>query len=1186
MRSSAVIVSYKPGDWLEDSISSALSQASEVVVVDNGSAEGRASRIASRLGAEPVRSETNIGFAGGVALGLRHIKGDLVGILNDDAVAGAQWISSAQRMLANPDVAAVTPKVILDRTFGEIVLGDEPWFAPGDPRPLGRQLKSVTVDGRDVLDELLGPGVYGVEKANGERWRWTSGERPFYVPLPGFAQGLREKPQAPRTETPRVELNGEIVKFTTVCNLVNHAGSFLDPYGLAGEFGFAAPDDGRFDEAAERFGFERDSPGFPQRDLAPPRFLRRGVLRVQRGHRLVSESASFGHACPLRARRNRGAPSFGDERRRERCVRSLPRRTKRDPLPVAKRAFVRRTQGVGPGGAGRCRPEGEQSGLRQAPVGGLLEDPNAATLGFDTDRGLGSLGRNRLDLGRRALSDRRARHQPPSGGRPLGYGRVGPRHQKSLVRRAFVLSALTATTASWALVAGFGAVHAAAVSAALDISTSWTQTLGDAGSPIALSSPNVASLPGGQAVVVGDRSGHVYAFYLNGGGTVPGWPYSTGGVPVDSTPSVAPINAGGLDTVFVGVGNASTPNEGGYQAISPQGGNQWFSNETNPSTDPVAHNGVQASMAVGSLQGGTDVVAGSLGEEEYAFNAANGGVLGGFPWYEADSMFSTAALADLYHSGQSDIVEGGDSSAGVSYGTHYSNGGHLRVLSPSGNAGQPVPNGGLVCDHDTDQTVQSSPAVGEFFGASQNVGIVFGTGATYSGASTTNHLIAVDSHCNPVWSAGLDGSTTSSPALADVLGNGQLQVVEGTNNGAGGGSVWALNGSNGAAIWHASASGEVIGSVVAADLTGQGYQDVIAPTTSGVEIFDGKSGQLVDTIGQGDGFQSSPLVTDDPNGSIGITVAGYNSSNKGVVTHYEITGSNGSNVNSAGSWPMFHHDPQLTGDAGTAINLEVPCSAPSSPQGYDMAASDGGIFNFGNQPFCGSTGAITLNKPVVGMAMTPDDGGYWMVASDGGIFNFGDAPYDGSMGGKPLNRPVVAMASTPSGKGYWMVASDGGVFTFGDATFYGSVPGVLRPGQQLNKPIVGMAATPDGRGYWMVASDGGIFAFGDAVYDGSMGGKPLNQPVVAMASTPAGNGYWMVASDGGIFTFGNAAYLGSMGGKPLNRPIVGMASTASGRGYWMVASDGGIFTFGDAGYYGSMGGKPLNRPVVAMAAPG
>ena len=52
-----------------------------------------------------------------------------------------------------------------------------------------------------------------------------------------------------------------------------------------------------------------------------------------------------------------------------------------------------------------------------------------------------------------------------------------------------------------------------------------------------------------------------------------------------------------------------------------------------------------------------------------------------------------------------------------------------------------------------------------------------------------------------------------------------------------------------------------------------------------------------------------------------------------------------------------------------------------------------------------------------------------------------------------VNRPVVGMAATPDGRGYWMVASDGGIFAFGDAHFYGSTGNIT-----LNKPVVGMAA--------------------------------------------------------------------------------------------------------------------------------
>ncbi len=267
--------------------------------------------------------------------------------------------------------------------------------------------------------------------------------------------------------------------------------------------------------------------------------------------------------------------------------------------------------------------------------------------------------------------------------------------------------------------------------------------------------------------------------------------------------------------------------------------------------------------------------------------------------------------------------------------------------------------------------------------------------------------------------------------------------------------------------------------------------------------------------------------------------------------------------------------------------LHVPCSPPSgTPAGYRFTASDGGVFSFGNLPFCGSTGGITINQPVVGIADTGDGGGYWTVARDGGVFAFGDATFLGSMGGSHLNQPIVGMAATPSSGGYWLVASDGGIFSFGNdvrstdrpgpctstgpswawpapptaaATGWwpptaasspsATPPSTARPGaMHLNQPIVGMAATTTGHGYWLVASDGGIFTFGDAGFHGSTGGMHLNQPIVGMATSPGGHGYWLVASDGGIFSFGDAPFDGSTGAIHLNRPIVGMASTPTPAG--------------------------------------
>jgi len=149
----------------------------------------------------------------------------------------------------------------------------------------------------------------------------------------------------------------------------------------------------------------------------------------------------------------------------------------------------------------------------------------------------------------------------------------------------------------------------------------------------------------------------------------------------------------------------------------------------------------------------------------------------------------------------------------------------------------------------------------------------------------------------------------------------------------------------------------------------------------------------------------------------------------------------------------------LAGDeASTNISFAGACTAPGAPAGYDLAASDGGIFNFGNLPFCGSAGGLKLNKPVVGIATTGNAGGYWLAASDGGVFNYGNAQFFGSAGSLKLNAPIVGIAATHDGGGYWLVASDGGVFNYGDAGFEGSDGGTFTP--RTTAPIAGLVTEP------------------------------------------------------------------------------------------------------------------------------
>jgi SpoIID/LytB domain protein len=314
--------------------------------------------------------------------------------------------------------------------------------------------------------------------------------------------------------------------------------------------------------------------------------------------------------------------------------------------------------------------------------------------------------------------------------------------------------------------------------------------------------------------------------------------------------------------------------------------------------------------------------------------------------------------------------------------------------------------------------------------------------------------------------------------------------------------------------------------------------------------------------------------------SLAVTARNGNGDFGGRVNQMTVAGTTGSVT--------------VTGDAfAAALNLKSNWfslgNVPSGGVGgYWLDDAKGGIYSFGAAPFFGSAGALKLNKPVVGMAATPDGQGYWLVASDGGIFTYGDAKFFGSTGAIALNKPIVGMAPTADGRGYWLVASDGGVFTFGDATFFGSTGNL-----KLNKPVVGMVPTADGRGYWLVASDGGIFSFGDTAFYGSLGATPPASPVVDVAPAAGDAGYWMLEANGTVQGFGAAPSEPPAASSPslatAKNALTSIVASADGHGYTLVDSAGQAFSFGDAPYFGDVASTIpgySGRVVGIAASPG
>jgi len=131
---------------------------------------------------------------------------------------------------------------------------------------------------------------------------------------------------------------------------------------------------------------------------------------------------------------------------------------------------------------------------------------------------------------------------------------------------------------------------------------------------------------------------------------------------------------------------------------------------------------------------------------------------------------------------------------------------------------------------------------------------------------------------------------------------------------------------------------------------------------------------------------------------------------------------------------------------GLHLNAPIVGMAPGGASfGYYLVGADGGVFAFGGAPFYGSMGGHPLNGQVIGISSTsslssPDTGivpgsGYFLAASDGGIFSFGDAPFTGSFVGISA-APIIGVITIdgdcdPFGPPFWeadVAASDGTVY--------------------------------------------------------------------------------------------------------------------------------------------------------------
>jgi GT2 family glycosyltransferase len=118
---SIIIVAHNSENDVVDCVNSVLSQDYknfEIVLVDNASTDQTAAISEKRFGFHPqvrvIRSQKNLGYAGGNNLGFHHSEGELIVVLNPDLLVDKRWLVELLKVYDNhSDSGIVCSNVLL-----------------------------------------------------------------------------------------------------------------------------------------------------------------------------------------------------------------------------------------------------------------------------------------------------------------------------------------------------------------------------------------------------------------------------------------------------------------------------------------------------------------------------------------------------------------------------------------------------------------------------------------------------------------------------------------------------------------------------------------------------------------------------------------------------------------------------------------------------------------------------------------------------------------------------------------------------------------------------------------------------------------------------------------------------------------------------------------------------------------
>lgn len=286
-----VVVDHNGGELTIECLRSLLAtdwpaESLDVILVDNGSAEG-GTRVKTEFPTVTVvESGSNRGFAGGCNLGMRDLgRAEYVALINNDATVSPDWLRPLVEAIQSDDRnGAASPKILFSDRFVDIHI-DSPTVrrGRGDVRALGVCVSGARVDGKDASRRLqFVDGFWGPEYSPDHTapFQWTSGSALMRVPVgapvsaagrdPGGDTRTCELRLSAHKATDVIVTSGdgvmtlrvseppewyEVPLGATLLAVINNVGCTLDADGFGADRGYQEPDRGQYDRNEEVFAW-------------------------------------------------------------------------------------------------------------------------------------------------------------------------------------------------------------------------------------------------------------------------------------------------------------------------------------------------------------------------------------------------------------------------------------------------------------------------------------------------------------------------------------------------------------------------------------------------------------------------------------------------------------------------------------------------------------------------------------------------------------------------------------------------------------------------------------------------------------------------------------------------------------------------------------------------------------------